>query len=141
MFEPEEYDSSVLRKSISEDDEWEKDEVEEVVLTSTTDREPAVHATLDSLSCQDFGLGELTYADEPLADNEYISTSRSITGKWIKGEKGKREVDARKSPESSGRYKSMVSSFKPSLNAIVQQAKLGSVPLVKYYMLLDYALT
>ena len=46
MFEPEESDSSVLRKSMSEDDEWEKDEVEEVVLTSATDREPAVHATL-----------------------------------------------------------------------------------------------
>ena len=42
MFESEESDSSVLRKSISEDDEWEK---EEVVLTSSTDREPAVHAT------------------------------------------------------------------------------------------------
>ena len=45
---------------MSEDDEWEKDEVEEVVLTSATDREPpsepAVHATLDSLSCQDFGV-------------------------------------------------------------------------------------
>ena len=72
MFESEESDSSVLRKSMSEDDEWEKEEVEEVVLTSSTDREPAVHATLDSLSCQDFGLGELTYADEPLADDEYI---------------------------------------------------------------------
>ena len=35
---------------MSEDDEWEKDEVEEVVLTSATNREPAVHATLDSLS-------------------------------------------------------------------------------------------
>ena len=44
MFESEESDSSVLRKSISEDDEWEKEEVhvEEVVLTSSTDREPAV---------------------------------------------------------------------------------------------------
>ena len=72
MFESEESDSSVLRKSMSEDDEWEKDEVEEVVLTSATDREPAVQATLDSLSCQDFGPGELAYADEPLADNEYI---------------------------------------------------------------------
>ena len=47
-------------------------EVKEVVLTSATDREPAVHTTLDSLSCQDFGLGELAYADEPLADDEYI---------------------------------------------------------------------
>ena len=72
MFESEESDSSVLRKSMSEDDEWEKDEVEEVVLTSATDREPAVHATLDSLSCQDFGLGELAYADEQSADDEYI---------------------------------------------------------------------
>ena len=72
MFESEESDSSVLRKSMSEDDEWEKDEVEEVVLTSATDREPAVHATLDSLSCQDSGLGELAYADETLADDEYI---------------------------------------------------------------------
>ena len=69
MFESEESDSSVVRKSMSEDDEWEK---EEVVLTSSTDREPAVHATLNSLSCQDFGLGELAYADEPLADDEYI---------------------------------------------------------------------
>ena len=55
-----------------EDDEWEKDEAEKVVLTSATDYEPAVHATLDSLSCQDFGLGELAYADEPLAEDEYI---------------------------------------------------------------------
>ena len=39
MFESEESDSSVLRKSMSEDDEWEKDEVEEVVLTSATNRE------------------------------------------------------------------------------------------------------
>ena len=54
---------------MSEDDGWETDEVEEVVLTSATDCEPAVHATLDSLSCQDFGLG---YADEPLAKDEYI---------------------------------------------------------------------
>ena len=58
-------------------------EVNEVVLTSATDREPAVHATLDSLSYQDFGLGELAYADEPLAN---MSTSRSITRKWIKGQ-------------------------------------------------------
>ena len=72
MFESEASDSSVLRKSMSEDDEWEKEEVEEIVLTSSTDREPAVHATLNSLSCQDFGLGELAYADEPLADDEYI---------------------------------------------------------------------
>ena len=64
-----------------DDDEWEKKEVEEVVLTSSTDREPAVHATLNSLSCQDFGLGELAYADE-----QTMSTSRSITGKWIKGQ-------------------------------------------------------
>ena len=40
-----------------------------VVLISATDREPAVHATLDSLSYQDFGLGELAYAVEPLADD------------------------------------------------------------------------
>ena len=40
---------------MSEDDEWEKDEVEEVVLTSATDFEPAVHATLDSLSCPQGG--------------------------------------------------------------------------------------
>ena len=59
MFESDKSDSSVSRKSMSEDGEWEKDEVEEVVLTSATDYEPAVHATLDSLSCQDFGLGEL----------------------------------------------------------------------------------
>ena len=57
MLESEESDSSVSRKSMSEDDEWEKDEVEEVVLTSAADCEPAVHAMLDSLSCQDFGLG------------------------------------------------------------------------------------
>ena len=69
MFESEESDSSVVRKSMSEDDEWEK---EEVVLTSSTDPKPAVNATLNSLSCQDFGLGELAYADEPLADDEYI---------------------------------------------------------------------
>ena len=45
MFETEESDSSVLRKSMSEADEWKKEEVhvEEVVLTSSTDREPAVH--------------------------------------------------------------------------------------------------
>ena len=63
MFESEESDSSVSRKSMSEDDEWEKEEVhvEEVVLTSSTDREAAVHATLNSLSCQDIGLGELAY--------------------------------------------------------------------------------
>ena len=63
MFESEESDSSVLRKSMSEDDEWEKEEVhaEEVVLTSSNDR----------LSCQDFGLGELAYADE-----QTMSTSR-----------------------------------------------------------------
>ena len=71
MFESEESDSSVSRQSMSGDYEWEKDEVE-IVLTSTTDSEPAVHATLDSLSCQEFGLGELAYADEPLADDEYI---------------------------------------------------------------------
>ena len=66
---------------MSEADEWEKEDVhlEEVVLTSSIDREPAVHATLNSLSCQDFGLGELAFADE-----QTISTSRSITGKWIK---------------------------------------------------------
>ena len=48
MFESEESDSSVLRKSMSKADEWKKEEVhvEEVVLTSSTDREPAVHATL-----------------------------------------------------------------------------------------------
>ena len=80
MFESEESDSSVLRKWMSEDDEWEKEkvDVEEVVLTSSTDREPTVHATLNSLSCQDFGLGELAYGDE-----RTMSTSRSITGKWI----------------------------------------------------------
>ena len=46
MFESEESDSSVLRKSMSEADEWRKGEVhlEEIVLTSSTDREPAVHA-------------------------------------------------------------------------------------------------
>ena len=68
---------------MSEDDEWEKEEVhvEEVVLTSSTDREPAVHATLNSLSSQDFGLGELAYADE-----QTMSTSMSIIGKWIKGQ-------------------------------------------------------
>ena len=45
MFESEKSDSSVLRKSMSEADEWEKEEVhvEKVVLTSSTDREPAVH--------------------------------------------------------------------------------------------------
>ena len=80
MFESEESDSSVSRKSMSEDDEWEKEEVEEVVLTSSIDREPAVHATLNSLSCQDFGFGELAYADE-----RTMSTSRNIAGKWIKG--------------------------------------------------------
>ena len=63
---------------MSEDEEWEK---EEVVLTSSADREPAVHATLNSLSYQDFVLGELAYADE-----QTMSTSRSITGKWIKGQ-------------------------------------------------------
>ena len=54
MFESEESDSSVLRKSMSETNEWEKEDVhvEEVVLTSSTDREPAVHATFYSLSCQ-----------------------------------------------------------------------------------------
>ena len=43
MLESEESDSSVLRKSMSETDEWKKEEVdvEEVVLTSSTDREPA----------------------------------------------------------------------------------------------------
>ena len=83
MFESEESDSSVLRKLMSEADEWEKDKVhvEEVVLTSSTDREPAVHAMLNSLSGQDFGLGELAFADE-----ETMSTSRSITGKQIKGQ-------------------------------------------------------
>ena len=37
--------------SMSEDDEWEKEEVhmEEIVLISSTDREPAVHAKLNSL--------------------------------------------------------------------------------------------
>ena len=64
-----------------DDDEWEKEKVEKVVLTSSTDCEPAVHATLNSLPCQDFGLGELAYADE-----QTMSTSRSITGKWIKGQ-------------------------------------------------------
>ena len=46
MFETEESDSSVLKKSMSEADEWKKEEVhlEEVVLTSSTDRGPAVHA-------------------------------------------------------------------------------------------------
>ena len=72
MFESEESDSSLLRKLMSEDYEWEEDDVEQVVLTSATEREPVVHATLDSLSCQHFGLGELAYADEPLADDEYI---------------------------------------------------------------------
>ena len=61
---------------MSEEDEWEKEEVEEVVLTSSIDREPTVHATLNSLSCQDFGLGELACADE-----QTMSTFRSITGK------------------------------------------------------------
>ena len=62
---------------MSEDDEWEKEDVYvEVVLTSSTDRGPAVHAVLNSLLCQDFGLGELDYADE-----QTVSTSRSITGK------------------------------------------------------------
>ena len=69
MFESEVPDSSVLRKSMSEEDEWEKEEVEEVVLTSSTDREPAVHVTLNSLSFQEFGLGELGYIDE---HDEYI---------------------------------------------------------------------
>ena len=46
MFESEESDSSVLRKSMSEDNEWEKEKVEEVILTSSTDRKPAVHASL-----------------------------------------------------------------------------------------------
>ena len=66
MFESEESDSSVLRKSMSEADEWKKQEVhvEEVVLTSSTDREPAAHATLNSLSCQDVGLRELAFTDE-----------------------------------------------------------------------------
>ena len=85
MFESAESDSSVLRKSMSEADEWKKEEVhvEEVVLTSSTDREPAVHATLNSLSCQDFDFGfrELAFADE-----QTMSSSRSITGKWIKGQ-------------------------------------------------------
>ena len=83
MFESEESDSSVLSKSMSEADEWKKEEVhvEEVVLTSSTDREPAVHPTLNSLSCQDFGIRELAFADE-----QTMSTSRSITGKWIKGQ-------------------------------------------------------
>ena len=83
MFESEEFVSPVLRKSMSEADEWKKEEVlvEEVVLTSSTDREPAVHATLNSFSCQDFGLRELAFADE-----ETMSTFRSITGKWIKGQ-------------------------------------------------------
>ena len=77
MFESEESDSSVLRKLMSEADEWEKEEahVGEVVLTSSTDREPSVHTTLNSLSCQDFGLGELAFADE-----QTMSTSRSIKG-------------------------------------------------------------
>ena len=70
---------------MSEADEWKKEEVhvEEVVLTSSADRErePAVHATLNSLSCQDFGLRELAFADE-----QTISTSRGMTGKWIKGQ-------------------------------------------------------
>ena len=82
MFESEGSDSSVLRKSMSEADEWKKEEVhvEEVVLTSSTDREPAVHATLNILSSQDVGLRELAFADE-----QTMSISRSITGKWIKG--------------------------------------------------------
>ena len=67
MFESEESDSSVSRKSMSEDSELEKDKVEEVALTSATDCEAAVHVTLDSLSCQNFGLGYIT-----LADDEYI---------------------------------------------------------------------
>ena len=84
MFESEESDSSVLRKSMSEADEWKKEDVhlEEVVLTSSTDREPVVHATLNSLSCQDFGLRELASTDE----QTMIKSSRSITGKWIKGQ-------------------------------------------------------
>ena len=107
MFESEESDSSVLRKSMSEADEWKKEEVhvEEVVLTSSTDCEPDVHAALNSLSYQDFGLRELTFTDEQTM--EYI---QGITEKWIKG---RTVADARKSPES------MVSSFRPSL-AIVQ---------------------
>ena len=97
---------------MSEANEWKKEEVhvEEVVLTSSTDREPDVHAALNSLSYQDFGLKELAFTDEQM-----MSTSRSITGKWIKG---RTAADARKLPES------MVSSFRPSL-AIVQQARLG----------------
>ena len=59
--------------------------MEEVVLTSSTDREPAVHATLNSLSYQDVGFGELAYNDE-----QTMSTSRSITGKWIKGQNCRR---------------------------------------------------
>ena len=68
---------------MSEADEWKKEEVhvEEVVLTSSTDREPAAHAMFNSLSCQDFGLRELAFADE-----QTMSTSKSITGKWIKGQ-------------------------------------------------------
>ena len=68
---------------MSEPDEWKKEEVhvEEVALTSSADHEPAVHATLNYLSCQDFGLREVAFADE-----QTMSTSRSITGKWIKGQ-------------------------------------------------------
>ena len=83
MFESEESDSSVLKKSMSEADEWKKEEVhvEEVVLTSSTDAEPAVYAMLNSLSCQDFRLRELAFADD-----QTMGTSRSVTGKWIKGQ-------------------------------------------------------
>ena len=81
MFESEEPDSSVLRKSMSEDDQWEKEEVEEVVFTSSTDCEQAADVTLNSLSFQEFGIGELAYVDEQM-----MSTSRSITEKWIKGQ-------------------------------------------------------
>ena len=87
MVESEESDSSVLRKSMSEADEWKKEEVhvEEVVLTSSTDHEPAVHAMLNYLSCQDVGLREIAFADE-----QTMSISRSITGKWIKGQNCRR---------------------------------------------------
>ena len=83
MFESEKSDTAVLRKSMSDADEWEKEEVhaEEVVLTLSTDCEPAVHATLNSMSCQDFGLGELAFADE-----QTMNSSRSVTGKWMKGQ-------------------------------------------------------
>ena len=67
-------DSSVLKKSMSEDDEWEKEE--EVVLTSSTVREPAFTQRL--IFCQDFGLGELAYADKRLDDEHIQEYNREV---------------------------------------------------------------